>query len=367
MAEIDDLFARLERFKGSDLHLRPDTPPMIRVHGTLLPMKSEKLSAESVEKLLMEIVPDEALEIFKDCGEVDFAHALPGGNRLRGNVFRDRAGVSGVFRLIPSVPPSSDDVYLSPPILGLCRRSKGLVLITGPTGAGKSTTMAAMIDQINSTRKEHILTIEDPLEFLHRNKKCLITQREVRTHTRSFSSALRAALREDPDIVMVGEMRDLETTMTAIETAETGHLVFGTLHTTTASSTVDRMIDQFPADRQDQVRTMLSSILAGVVSQTLLRKKDGMGQVAAREILIMNQAIKTLIREKKTYQIGSQIETGKETGMILLNESIQRLVMSDIVSPEEALFKSMDKDDMRRRLSALRSHRKPPPTEADNG
>ena len=353
MADINDLFARVARFKGSDLHLRADTPPMIRVHGTMLPLKSEAVSGADVEQMLRSILPEDLRASFEEHGEADFSHTIDTGVRFRVNVFRDRTGVSGVFRIIPSEVPTAKDVYLTPPILNLCKVSKGLVLVTGPTGSGKSTTMAAMIDHINSTRKEHILTIEDPIEFIHKSKRCLVTQREVRTHTRTFASALRAALREDPDIVLVGEMRDLETTMIAIETAETGHLVLATLHTTTASSTIDRIIDQFPADRQEQIRTMLASSLVGVVSQTLLRKKDGMGAVAAREILLPTNAIRAHVREKKTFQIASQIETGKELGMILLNESIQRFVEAGVVTPEEALFKSVDKDDMKRRLAQL--------------
>jgi twitching motility protein PilT len=326
----------------------------------MMPVKKEKLTPEQAEKLLLEIIPEDYKKTFAEKNDVDFSYDVPGVARLRANIFRDRYGAGGVFRMIPADIKNAKDLSFSKPMLHLCCLSKGLVLVTGPTGSGKSTTMAGMIDTINETRDEHIITVEDPVEFLHENKRCLINQREIGTHTESFASALRAALREDPDIVLVGEMRDLETTMIAIETAETGHLVFGTLHTTTASSTVDRMIDQFPADRQDQVRTMLAASLAGVVSQTLLRRKDGKGMVAAREIMIMTNAIRTLIREKKSFQIQSQIETGQELGMALLNDSIQKFVKAGIVSKEEALFKCIDKDDMKRRLQSIGDSSAPP-------
>ncbi|OIO08010.1 MAG: type IV pili twitching motility protein PilT [Elusimicrobia bacterium CG1_02_63_36] len=353
MAEIDDLFERLERFKGSDLHLRCGIPAMIRVHGTMLPLKSEPVEGEKVERMIMEIMPEDSKKIFQETFDVDFGHTLPTGKRLRCNVFQERLGIGATFRLIPSTVPTAKDVYLTPSILKLCGFSKGLVLVTGPTGSGKSTTMAAMLDHVNATRKEHIITIEDPIEFVHPNKKCLVTQREVKTHTQSFASALRSALREDPDIILVGEMRDLETTMIAIETAETGHLVFGTLHTTTAASTIDRIIDQFPADRQEQIRTMLAASLAGVVSQTLLRKEDGMGMVAAREVLHTTGAIRALIRDKKTYQINSEIETGISAGMMPLNEAIFRYLQAGLITNEEALYKAVDKEDMRRRLKDI--------------
>lgn len=353
MAAIDSYFKYLANIGGSDLHINSNAMPMVRLHGNMMPAKKVTLSPEESEKLLMEIIPEEYKKIFQETNDVDFSYDVPDIARLRANIFRDRFGVGGVFRLIPASIKSAKELGFSDPMHKLCKLSKGLVLVTGPTGSGKSTTMAGMIDTINDSRAEHIITVEDPVEFLHQNKRCLINQREIGTHTESFASALRAALREDPDIVLVGEMRDLETTMIAIETAETGHLVFGTLHTTTASSTVDRMIDQFPADRQDQVRTMLAASLVGVISQTLLRRRDGKGMVAAREIMIMTNAIRTLIREKKSFQIQSQIETGQEQGMILLNDSIQAFVKAGLVSKEEALFKCIDKDDMRRRLQSI--------------
>jgi twitching motility protein PilT len=259
-------------------------------------------------------------------------------------VFRDIAGIGGVFRQIPSKILSAKQLNLPPVVLSFCDFDKGLVVVTGPTGSGKSTTLAAMIDYINDTRDDHLITIEDPVEFVHKDKHCHINQREVGTHTKGFKQALRAALREDPDIVLVGEMRDLETVAIAIETAETGHLVFGTLHTNTAASTVDRIIDQFPADRQSQVRTMLAESLKGIVAQTLLKKKGG-GRVAAMEILVVTNAISNLIREGKTFQIPSIMQTGKSLGMQTLNDALLDLVKSDTVEPQEAYDRSVVKRD----------------------
>ena len=274
--------------------------------------------------------------------DTDFAYEIPGLARFRANVFMDRKGRGAVFRVIPSKILTAEQLGLSPAILKLCQLNKGLVLVTGPTGSGKSTTLCAMIDYINRNRHDHIITIEDPIEFVHENQKCLINQREVRTHTDSFKGALRAALREDPDIVLVGEMRDLETVAIAIETAETGHLVFGTLHTTTAASTVDRIIDQFPADRQAQIRVMLSESLRGVIAQTLCRKIGG-GRVAALEVLIATQAVSNLIREGKTFQIPSMMQVGKAVGMVTLNDALMELVTKKLVAPDEAYAKSVDK------------------------
>jgi twitching motility protein PilT len=254
----------------------------------------------------------------------------------------DRKGRGAVFRVIPSKILTAEDLGLSQAILQLCRLNKGLVLVTGPTGSGKSTTLCAMVDYINRTRDDHIITIEDPIEFVHENKKCLINQREVHTHTDSFKDALRAALREDPDILLVGEMRDLETVAIAIETAETGHLVFGTLHTTTAASTVDRVIDQFPTDRQAQIRIMLSESLKGVIAQTLCKKIGG-GRVAALEVLIATGAVSNLIREGKTFQLPSMMQVGKAQGMVSLNDALMELVTKKLVEPQEAYTKAVDK------------------------
>jgi twitching motility protein PilT len=260
-------------------------------------------------------------------------------------MFRDRKGPGAVLRAIPFQIRTPEELGLPPSVLLLCERTKGLVLVTGPTGSGKSTTLATLIDHINRTRTDHIITVEDPIEFVHENKKCLVNQREVHSHTDSFKDALRAALREDPDIVLVGEMRDLETIAIAVETAETGHLVFGTLHTSTAPSTIDRIIDQFPADRQDQIRQMLSGSLAGVIAQMLCQKIGG-GRVAAYDILIGSSAVSNLIREKKTFQIYSVIQTGKGQGMMTLNDSLMALVRSKTIEPTEAYRLSVNKSEM---------------------
>ena len=303
------------------------------------------LDGDTVIRLLDPITPEKNKAEFAERFDTDFAYEIPGLARFRANIFMDRKGRGAVFRVIPSKILTAEQLGLSPAILNLCKLNKGLVVVTGPTGSGKSTTLCGMIDYINRTRKDHLITIEDPIEFVHENKECAINQREVHNHTLSFKNALRAALREDPDIILVGEMRDLETVAIAIETAETGHLVFGTLHTTTAASTVDRIIDQFPADRQAQIRVMLSESLKGVISQTLCKKIGG-GRVAALEILIVTSAISNLIRESKTFQIQSMMQVGKAIGMVTLNDSLLDLVAKKLVAPEEAYLKAIDKGSM---------------------
>ncbi len=346
MAEMDKYFRLMVEHGTSDLHLCTGCKPMFRKDGSIVALKSEdELPAEKVEQMLFEITPPRNLEEFKTTNDTDFAYALEGYGRYRANIFRDQRGVGGVFRLIPSKILSFEDLKLPPSVKKFCQLPKGLVLVTGPTGSGKSTTLAAMIDYINKNRTDHIITIEDPIEFVHQNQRCLINQREVHQHTLGFKQALRAALREDPDIVLVGEMRDLETTHIAIETAETGHLVFGTLHTTTAISTVDRLIDQFPANQQQQIRTMLASALKGVVAQNLLKKKGG-GRVAALEVLVCNAAVAALIRDAKTSQIMSIMQTAKKEGMTLLNEELARFVKDDVIEPMEAYYKAVDKDGL---------------------
>jgi twitching motility protein PilT len=328
---------------GSDLHLSSGETPMIRVHGEMERIPGAKeCSPEEAARLLFQLMPSRYKQEFEEASDTDFAHEIPGLARFRCNVFADRKGVGGVFRIIPSKIPSAEDLGLSKQVLELCHLSKGLVLVTGPTGSGKSTTLAAMIDYVNKNRTDHIITIEDPIEFVHPNKKCLINQREVGVHTQGFKRALRAALREDPDIVLVGEMRDLETIAIAIETAETGHLVFGTLHTSTAPSTIDRVIDQFPPDRQAQIRVMLSESLKGVISQTLLKRKGG-GRIAAYEVLIGIPAISNLVREGKTFQIPSVMQTSRKVGMIMLNDALLDLVKRDLVSVDDAYVKALDK------------------------
>ncbi len=346
MAEMDRYFKLMVEHGTSDLHFCTGCKPMFRKDGSILPLKNDdEISPEHAEAMLFEITPPDNLEEFKQCNDTDFAYELPGIGRYRANLFRDHKGIGGVFRLIPSEVLTFEQLNLPESLKKFCALGKGLVLVTGPTGSGKSTTLAAMIDLINKSRADHIITIEDPIEFVHKNHRCLINQREVHRHTASFSAALRAALREDPDIVLVGEMRDLETTHIAIETAETGHLVFGTLHTTTAVSTVDRLIDQFPSSQQAQIRTMLSAALKGVVAQNLLKKKGG-GRVAALEVLVVNHAVASLIREAKTSQIMSIMQTAKKEGMTLLNEELTRLVKEDLVEPGEAYGKAVDKETL---------------------
>ncbi len=349
VAEIDRYLKFLDDQGGSDLHLSANVRPMIRLHGSMLPLKGDALDPGATERLFFEIMPEINRKEFEEISDTDFAYAIPGVARFRVNVFRDLAGIGGVLRLIPNEIVPAEKLGLPDAVLKLCALSKGLVLVTGPTGSGKSTTLAALIDHVNNNRRDHIITIEDPIEFVHQNKKCLLNQREVNSHTHSFSRALRAALREDPDVVMVGEMRDLETTHIAVETAETGHLVFGTLHTTTAPSTIDRLIDQFPADQQEQIRAMLASSLRGIVAQTLLKKKSG-GRVGAFEVLIVNSAVQNNIRERKTFQIPSIMQTGAKLGMVCLNDSLLRLVIQGEVEPQEALSKAVDRNDLMQKL-----------------
>jgi twitching motility protein PilT len=343
--EIDRLFHLMCGMKASDLHLSSAMPPLVRKDGEIRPLEegAPVLSAREIERLLDPIIPEKNAAEFQRRHDTDFAYEIAGLARFRANVFMDRKGRGAVFRVIPSKILTAEDLGLSPFILQLCRLNKGLVLVTGPTGSGKSTTLCGMIDYINRNRSDHIITIEDPIEFVHENKQCLMNQREVHTHTDSFKDALRAALREDPDIILVGEMRDLETVAIAIETAETGHLVFGTLHTTTAASTVDRVIDQFPTDRQSQIRIMLSESLKGVIAQTLCKKIGG-GRVAALEVLIVTSAVSNLIREAKTFQIPSMMQVGKAVGMVTLNDALMELVTKKLVEPQEAYLKSVDKN-----------------------
>lgn len=343
MAWIDSLFQRMHDLDCADLHMTSGRSPMFRQHGDMVPIDDcAALSPDQMRQILYEIVPEQNKKQFEKCGDTDFAYELEGVARFRCNFFMDHRGPGGVFRLIPADVLTADQLGLPPAVLDLCFLSKGLVVVTGPTGSGKSTTLAAMIDHVNKNRSDHIITIEDPIEFLHKDQRCLLNQREVGRHTEGFKVALRAALREDPDIILVGEMRDLETIEIAIETAETGHLVFGTLHTTTAPSTVDRIIDQFPANRQSQIRTMLAGSLKGVIAQTLCKKKGG-GRLAALEIMLVNNAISSQIREGKTHQIINAMQTGGKLGMKLLNDSLFELVTQDLVEPGEAYIKAVDK------------------------
>lgn len=341
---IDEYLLAMVKKKASDMHLTMGQPVVFRVHGEIERKETQPLTSRYMEKLLLPIMPQRNRDEFATSNDTDFAYELKNVGRFRVNVFRDCNGTGAVMRHIPSQILTSEQLNLSPAIMNLCKLNKGLVLVTGPTGSGKSTTLAAMVDWINKNRAEHILTIEDPIEFVHPQYKCLVNQREVHKHTKGFSRALKAALREDPDVILIGEMRDLETIAIAIETAETGHLVFGTLHTTTAISTVDRIIDQFPTDRQAQIRTMLASSLRGVVAQTLIKKKGG-GRVAAQEVLITNDAVSAMIREGKTHMLGNHMLTQKGEGNVLLNEALFKLIAEDLIDPQEALFKAVDKND----------------------
>jgi twitching motility protein PilT len=349
--KIDAILRALVAEKGSDLHLTSNLPPKMRKDGDIgsIPGYEKALSSDELAAWLLEPAPANMVEKFAETNDADFAYEIPGVARFRVNVFRDRRGVGGVMRVIPSEIMTADQLKIPPVVRSLCNLQKGLVVVTGPTGSGKSTTLAAMVDLINKTRTDHIITIEDPVEFVHEPLRCLINQREVHSHTKSFSAALRAALREDPDIVLVGEMRDLETVAIAIETAETGHLVFGTLHTNTAVSTIDRVIDQFPTDRQSQVRVMLSESLKGVVAQTLCKKHGG-GRIAALEILVVTAAVAALIRDGKTFQIASIMQTQKGIGMQTLNDALMLFVKDRLISPKEAYTKSVARGEMRQLL-----------------
>jgi twitching motility protein PilT len=342
-AGIDRLLNRLLEVKGSDLHVSTSSVPIMRIDGEMKPVPGyDVLRAEDVQRLLMPIVPPRNREEFESSHDTDFAYELPGKARFRANLFVDLRGMGAVMRVIPSKILTTDDLNLPKELLSLCHLPKGLVLVTGPTGSGKSTTLAALVDYINRNREDHIITIEDPVEFVHPNKKCLVNQRQVGEHTDSFKKALRAALREDPDIVLLGEMRDLETIAIALETAETGHLVFGTLHTSSAPSTIDRIIDQYPPAQQEQIRVMLANSLKGVIAQMLCRKIGG-GRVAALEVMFGVPAIANLIRESKVFQIPSIMQTGRKLGMCLMNDSLFKLAKDGIVAPEEALAKANDK------------------------
>jgi twitching motility protein PilT len=345
------LLKELVQSASSDLHLRVGEPPVFRTHGEITRQKGAAISADQLALTLLAIMPERNRGEWKETGDSDFAYEIEGLARFRVNAARDRKGPVAVFRVIPAKVVTVEEMGLGKEITQLAFLNKGLVLVSGPTGSGKSTTLCALIDLINRERTDHIVTIEDPIEFVHENKRCLITQRQVHLHTESFKTALRAALREDPDIVLVGEMRDLETIAIAIETAETGHLVFGTLHTTTAASTVDRIIDQFPADRQAQIRVMLSESLKGVISQTLCKKIGG-GRVAAREVLLATPAVSNLIREGKTFQIPSIIQTSRKIGMITLNDCLLDLVEKKQISPDEAYLKAIEKSMMLQALKA---------------
>jgi twitching motility protein PilT len=350
--DITELLAFAVKNKASDLHLSSGLPPMIRVHGDIRRINLPPMEHEDVHAMVYDIMSDAQRKMYEEHLEADFSFAVPNLARFRVNAYNQQRGAAAAFRTIPSKVLSLEELNCPKIFAEITNRPRGLILVTGPTGSGKSTTLAAMVNHVNENEYGHILTIEDPIEFLHEAKKCLINQREVGPHTLSFANALRAALREDPDIVLVGEMRDLETVAIAIETAETGHLVFGTVHTSTAASTVDRIIDQFPADRQQQIRVMLAESLRGVISQ-MLCKKPGGGRVPAFEVLIAASSVANLIRESKTFQIPSVMQTGRQLGMCMMNDSLCDLVKHKVVAPGEALNKAIDRSGLAAMLAKI--------------
>lgn len=346
MPTIDKLLEIMSKREASDLHLTTGQHPCLRIHGVITPLVDEPiLTSDAVQAFLDQIMHDDNRKQLEEEWDTDFAYRVEGLGRFRVNGFHDMGGVGAVFRLIPDKIPTFEQLGLTRALRDFCYLSKGLVLVTGPTGSGKSTTLAAMIDHINRHRAEHIITIEDPIEFVHRPLKCLINQREVHRDTKSFTRALRAALREDPDIVMVGEMRDLETIEIALETAETGHLVFGTLHTNTAATAVDRVIDKFPHERQNQIRSMLSDTLKGVVAQTLCSKIGG-GRVACFEVLVVNVPVANHIREGKIFMVPSVMQTSRSLGMQTFSDALTKLVTAGLITAEEAFVKAADKEDI---------------------
>ena len=351
-ASIDELLREQMTRNASDLHLRSGDLPLMRVHGDIVRLEDREIQTpESLGAMLHSIMPERNRREFHEINDTDFAYEIDGLGRFRVNALLERHGPAAVFRAIPSKIVTVDELGISAEIQALCSLTKGLVLVTGPTGSGKSTTLCALVDLVNRARRDHIVTIEDPIEFVHQSKGCLVTQRQVGVHTSSFKHALRAALREDPDVVLVGELRDLETVGIAIETAETGHLVFATMHTSTAASTVDRIIDQFSPDRQEQIRVMLSESLKGVIAQTLCRKTGG-GRVAAMEVLLATPAVSNLIRESKTFQIPSVMQTSRRLGMITLNDALVDLVEKGQVAPKEAYLRALDKVSLGASLKA---------------
>ena len=342
--DISELLAFVVKNKASDLHLSAGLPPMIRVHGDVRRINLPPMEHKDVHAMVYDIMNDGQRKRYEETLECDFSFAIPNLARFRVNAFNQQRGAGAVMRTIPSKVLSLEELKAPGIFREIAKQPRGMVLVTGPTGSGKSTTLAAMVNDINETEQGHILTVEDPIEFVHESKKCLINQREVGPHTLSFSNALRSALREDPDVILVGEMRDLETIRLAMTAAETGHLVFGTLHTSSAAKTVDRIIDVFPAAEKEMIRAMLSESLRAVISQTLLKSKDGTGRVAAHEIMIGTPAIRNLIRENKVAQMYSAIQTGQSYGMQTLDQNLQQMVQRGLTSSAEARTKAMNKD-----------------------
>ncbi len=350
MARIDGFFRLLIAEGGSDLHLASGSQPVIRKHGVLRKVQYHPLSDRDLRSMLYEICPQDKQRLFEEEGDLDFAYEIPGLARFRSNYFMQKWGISAVFRQIPTKILTADQINLPPVCKQFAMLRKGMILVTGPTGSGKSTTMAAILDYCNKNRYDHILTLEDPIEFVHEAKKCLINHREVGVHSKSYSRALKGALREDPDIILVGELRDLETIELAIEAAATGHLVFATLHTISAVKTVDRLVEVFPAESQERIRTSLADTLKGIVAQNLFRRLDRPGRTAALEVLVVTQSVSNLIRQGKVVQIHSAMQTGKKFGMQTLDDAIQDLLEKGWISVEEAYEKCVDKDRFEKRL-----------------
>lgn len=344
MAKIDAFFKLMNEQGASDLHLVAGSQPILRVHGDMERIKYKALDNDELKAMLYEIAPENKIKVFEETGDVDFAYEIPNLARYRANYFQQKWGVGAVFREIPSTILTSEQLGLPKVVTKLSMMHKGMVLVTGPTGSGKSTTLAAMMDYVNRNKKSHIITVEDPVEFVHKSQSCIVNHREIGVHTKGFKSALRGALREDPDIILVGEMRDLETIELALEAASTGHLVFGTLHTQSAAKTIDRVIDVFPAHQQSQIRTTLSESLKGVIAQNLFKRIDKKGRMAVLEILVVTPAVSNLIREGKTFQIPSAIQTGKKYGMQSLDDAILIALEEKKISPEDAYDKAIVKE-----------------------
>ena len=351
MAQIDAFFKLMNDEGASDLHMVAGQQPVLRIRGDMERVKFREMGDDELKAMLYEICPEDKIKHFEETGDIDFGYEIPGLARYRCNFFRQKYGIGAVFREIPSKILNCEELGLPKVVSRLAQLPKGLVLVTGPTGSGKSTTLAAIIDEANRSRKDHILTVEDPIEFVHESKKSIVNHREVGTHTKSFSAALRGALREDPDIILVGEMRDLETISLAMEAAMTGHLVFGTLHTLNAMKTVDRVIEIFSANQQGQVRSTLADALKAVVSQTLFKRTDIKGRCAALEILIATPAVRNLIRDGKTFQIASVMQTGKKYGMQTLDDAIEGYLQKRMISPESAYANCVDKAKFAKYLS----------------
>jgi twitching motility protein PilT len=362
---LSDLLKKMLEMGGSDLHITTNSPPQIRVHGHLTPLDLPPLQPAETKQLAYSVLTDAQKHRFEENLELDFSFGLKGLARFRGNLFNQRGATAAVFRVIPFEIRSFQQLNLPSVISKLCEKPRGLILVTGPTGSGKSTTLAAMLDKINSERHDHIITIEDPIEFVHQNKSCLVNQREVHSDTKSFSLALRAALREDPDVVLIGEMRDLETIESALRIAETGHLTFGTLHTNSAASTINRVIDVFPAHQQSQIRAQLSLVLEGVICQSLLPRIGGQGRVCAMEILIPNPAVRNLIREDKIHQIYSAMQSGQDKfGMQTFNQSLASLYFNRQISLETAMLRSSLPDELQDMINRAQAAAKTAPAGA---